>query len=107
MSYIIVFYLFHLKRSVSDLSESQKKVKSLSNALQLCQKQLQDVCSEKEVLLQELDMARAETLQVQGKLNTTKEELRKVRTLNEEWQQSSLQKCDAIQGLCWFIYIYI
>ena len=79
----------------------------LTNSLENFYKKLQDANFEKEVLRKEVEQVRPISIELENKLSTAHEELKKVRTLNEKWQEIAMEKCNLMHGTYSILYIKI
>ncbi|XP_033227199.1 uncharacterized protein LOC117179464 [Belonocnema kinseyi] len=88
-----------MKKNALDLLEFQKKSVDINDLPQCCQKKLQDSNLEKEVLKQQLEEVRSASLDLENQLRETQDNSKRVRTLNEEWQEMAMMKCDLIHAM--------
>ena len=78
----------------------------LTNSLENCYKKLQDANFAKEILRKEVQV-RSISVELENQLSTAQDELKKVRTLNEKWQEIAMEKCNLMHGTYSILYIKI
>ena len=68
---------------------------------------MQDANFAKEVLRKEVEQVRSISVELENQLSTAQEELKKVRTLKEKWQEIAMEMCNLMHGTYSILYIKI